>query len=120
MKNADPPVTQDDPETTPTNPKYSAIPPPKELETESEISALPVRYSQEDSAPLSDHEATPPIESKTRDKRSSSMKNPSSSKKPKVETFNEKEKRKRDLGMSSRGKSFVEEEKRLLRQQYDQ
>eukprot|EP00051_Salpingoeca_urceolata_P029248 m.6526 g.6526 ORF g.6526 m.6526 type:complete len:252 (-) comp2665_c0_seq1:87-842(-) len=30
-------------------------------------------------------------------------------------TFNEREKRKRDQGMSSRGKSFVEEEKRLLR-----
>lgn len=31
-------------------------------------------------------------------------------------TFRQKEKRKRDLGQSSRGKSFVEEEKRLLRE----
>ncbi len=36
----------------------------------------------------------------------------------KVKTFRSKEKRKRDLGQSSRGKSYVEEEKRLLRQQF--
>lgn len=34
----------------------------------------------------------------------------------KGESFNQKEKRKRDLGQASRGKSFVEEEKRILRQ----
>eukprot|EP01134_Creolimax_fragrantissima_P003122 CFRG3122T1 len=31
-------------------------------------------------------------------------------------TFQQKEKRKRDLGMASRGKNYVEEEKRILRQ----
>ncbi|XP_078441760.1 uncharacterized protein LOC144711642 [Wolffia australiana] len=31
-------------------------------------------------------------------------------------TFSQKEKRKRDLGQASRGKSYVEEEKRLLRE----
>ncbi len=36
----------------------------------------------------------------------------------KTKTFRSKEKRKRDLGQSSRGKSYVEEEKRLLRQQF--
>lgn len=36
----------------------------------------------------------------------------------KAKTFRTKEKRKRDLGQSSRGKSYVEEEKRLLRQQF--
>lgn len=41
-----------------------------------------------------------------------------STKKSKGESFKEKEKRKRDLGMSSRGKSYVEEEKRILREQY--
>lgn len=30
-------------------------------------------------------------------------------------SFSQKEKRKRDLGQASRGKSYVEEEKRLLR-----
>ena len=34
----------------------------------------------------------------------------------KHKTWNAKEKRKRDMGQSSRGKSFVEEEKRILRQ----
>ncbi|EFJ22930.1 hypothetical protein SELMODRAFT_104331, partial [Selaginella moellendorffii] len=32
-----------------------------------------------------------------------------------AQTFSKKEKRKRDLGQASRGKSYVEEEKRLLR-----
>lgn len=41
-----------------------------------------------------------------------------SSKKVKGELFREKEKRKRDLGMASRDKNFVEEEKRILREQY--
>ena len=36
----------------------------------------------------------------------------------KAKTFRLKEKRKRDLGQSSRGKNYVEEEKRLLRQQF--
>ncbi len=36
----------------------------------------------------------------------------------KSKTFRLKEKRKRDLGQSSRGKNYVEEEKRLLRQQF--
>ena len=35
-----------------------------------------------------------------------------------VETFRQKEKRKRDMGLSSRGKNYVEEEKRILRQQF--
>lgn len=42
-----------------------------------------------------------------------------SAKKMKGEVFREKEKRKRDLGMTSRGKSFVEEEKRILREKFD-
>ena len=41
-----------------------------------------------------------------------------SSKKAKTDNFRQKEKRKRDLGQSSRGKSYVEEEKRILRQQF--
>lgn len=40
------------------------------------------------------------------------------SKKIKTDHFRVKEKRKRDLGQSSRGKNYVEEEKRILRQQF--
>lgn len=40
------------------------------------------------------------------------------SKKLKGDNFRRKEKKKRDLGQSSRGKSYVEEEKRVLRQQF--
>lgn len=39
-------------------------------------------------------------------------------KKSKTENFRQKEKRKRNLGQTSRGKSYVEEEKRVLRQQF--
>ena len=42
-----------------------------------------------------------------------------SSKKMKSDNFRIKEKRKRDLGQASRGKSYVEEEKRILRQQFN-
>ncbi|XP_029110765.1 UPF0690 protein C1orf52 homolog [Scleropages formosus] len=41
---------------------------------------------------------------------------PKSAKKRKVESFQQKEKRKRDLGQATSDKSFVEEEKRILRQ----
>lgn len=42
----------------------------------------------------------------------------SAKKKSKTETFRQKEKRKRDVGQTSRGKSYVEEEKRILRQTF--
>ncbi|KAL4634929.1 hypothetical protein GN956_G13960 [Arapaima gigas] len=41
---------------------------------------------------------------------------PKSAKKRKVESFQQKEKRKRDLGQATSDKNFVEEEKRILRQ----
>ncbi|XP_048831915.1 UPF0690 protein C1orf52 homolog [Brienomyrus brachyistius] len=41
-----------------------------------------------------------------------------SGKKRKVESFQQKEKRKRDLGQATSDKSFVEEEKRILRQNF--
>ncbi|XP_072129379.1 UPF0690 protein C1orf52 homolog [Mobula birostris] len=41
-----------------------------------------------------------------------------SGKKRKVETFQQKEKRKRNEGQANREKSFVEEEKRILRQEF--
>ena len=39
-------------------------------------------------------------------------------KKQKTDNFRQKEKRKRDVGQTSRGKSYVEEEKRILRQSF--
>uniref|UniRef100_UPI00398EAF26 UPF0690 protein C1orf52 homolog n=1 Tax=Pristiophorus japonicus TaxID=55135 RepID=UPI00398EAF26 len=42
----------------------------------------------------------------------------SSAKKRKMETFQQKEKRKRNEGQANREKSFVEEEKRILRQEF--
>ena len=42
----------------------------------------------------------------------------SAPKKQKTENFRQKEKRKRDQGQSARGKSYVEEEKRILRQEF--
>ncbi|KAK2835211.1 hypothetical protein Q5P01_015695 [Channa striata] len=42
-----------------------------------------------------------------------------SAKKRRVETFRQKEKRKRDLGQATSDKSFVEEEKRILRQKVE-
>ena len=92
--------------------------------TSGEISAPPVRYTTKDVDPkfrtVSDG---PEIE----EGRSSAKKrdNPSSdsgvedSKKQKVQNFRQKEKRKRDEGQSSRGKSYVEEEKRILRQNFN-
>ncbi|XP_033820598.1 UPF0690 protein C1orf52 homolog isoform X2 [Periophthalmus magnuspinnatus] len=45
-----------------------------------------------------------------------SEKSETSAKKKRVETFQQKEKRKRDLGQATSEKTFVEEEKRILRQ----
>ncbi|XP_029356409.1 UPF0690 protein C1orf52 homolog [Echeneis naucrates] len=42
-----------------------------------------------------------------------------SAKKSRVETFQQKEKRKRDLGQATSDKNFVEEEKRILRQKVE-
>lgn len=42
-----------------------------------------------------------------------------SAKKQRVETFQQKEKRKRDMGQATSDKTFVEEEKRILRQNVD-
>lgn len=42
-----------------------------------------------------------------------------SNKKRRVETFQQKEKRKRDMGQATSDKNFVEEEKRILRQKIE-
>lgn len=46
-------------------------------------------------------------------------KDKASSKKRRVETFQQKEKRKRDMGQATSDKTFVEEEKRILRQKLE-
>lgn len=111
---------------------YAAIPPPKEEDLGGSakmsagvdtISAPPIRYSAPSeldpkqltvSNKLPSEEGTGVKRPHKGDETGESMSN----KKLKSETFRQKEKRKRDLGQSSRGKSYVEEEKRILRQQY--
>lgn len=127
---------------------YAAIPPPSDPTTgqskivhsslstaiastykqnaASEISAPPVRYTNPDEVDVkyrSVSDATSAVNEdsqKAGTKRTSQVENESDvgNKKLKTETFRKKEKRKRDLGQSSRGKNYVEEEKRLLRQQF--
>lgn len=46
-------------------------------------------------------------------------KDKTSTKKRRVETFQQKEKRKRDMGQATSDKTFVEEEKRILRQKLE-
>lgn len=117
---------------------YVAIPPPKEDDlggsavtstsvststSSSAISAPPVRYS----APSELDPKQLTVSNKLPCEGGASVKRPHksdsgeevSNKKLKSDTFRHKEKRKRDLGQSSRGKSYVEEEKRILRQQYN-
>ncbi|CAG5863537.1 UPF0690 protein C1orf52 homolog [Menidia menidia] len=57
-----------------------------------------------------------PAEEQLSDSDEESQKSGVSSKKRRVETFQQKEKRKRDLGQATSDKNFVEEEKRILRQ----
>ena len=80
----------------------SSVPPPSSLESK------PVRYSSGDKRPQSGDDDSPD-ESKAKKEKKEEKKE---------ETFKKKEKRKRDLGQSSRGKSYVEEEKRILREGY--
>lgn len=87
-----------------------------------EISAPPVRYTNPDEVDLKYRAVSDSNEEsqKAGSKRTNEVEDgeDTGSKKLKTETFRKKEKRKRDLGQSSRGKSYVEEEKRLLRQQF--
>ncbi|MEQ2230524.1 hypothetical protein ILYODFUR_030245 [Ilyodon furcidens] len=60
-----------------------------------------------------------PAEEQPSDSDDESQKPSMSAKKRRVETFQQKEKRKRDLGQATSDKNFVEEEKRILRQKAD-
>ena len=110
-----------------TKDEFSAVLPPPPIlldsETQSEIAAAPIKYAAPpanvDSKLLTVSSNTAATGSKRPVGDHEEGENPEK-KKQKGELFREKEKRKRDLGMSSRGKSFVEEEKHILRQQFGQ
>lgn len=90
----------------------------------SEISAAPVRYANQSDVDskyrvVSDKVSIDSdLPQNAGNKRTNQLESGEDAKKLKTETFRKKEKRKRDLGQTSRGKSYVEEEKRLLRQQF--
>ena len=91
-----------------------------------EISAAPVKYDTTkatdddsyggDSDQPGLEERLPPASGTKRP--FSSSKDDVLKKKAKTDSFRQKEKRKRDMGQTSRGKSYVEEEKRILRQTF--
>ncbi|XP_062871289.1 UPF0690 protein C1orf52 homolog [Trichomycterus rosablanca] len=108
--------------------KSNAVPPPQSYEVKEKKGAPPgmdmaikwssvyedngddaphrqARFLPDEEQPLSDDDDDDADKSKTK-----------SAKKCHVETFQQKEKRKRDLGQATSDKNFVEEEKRILRQ----
>ena len=104
---------------------YAAIPPPKEgvmLTSGDTITGEAVKYDDPESDRTKNLGGTKVMDVNTSIelgmKRSNTSNDDICNKKDKVETFREKEKRKRNMGMQSRGKSYVEEEKRILRQQF--
>lgn len=104
---------------------YAAIPPPKEgimLTSGDSITGQAVKYDDPELDRTKNLGGTKVMDINTSIelgmKRTKPSTDESNSKKEKVETFREKEKRKRNMGMQSRGKSYVEEEKRILRQQF--
>lgn len=96
--------------------------------TSGEISSPPIRYSTKevdpkfrtvsDRAEVGEAEDVPAPVAGKHSVSSSDRESSSSVKKQKTENFRQKEKRKRDEGQTSRGKSYVEEEKRILRQSF--
>ena len=124
---------------------YAAIPPPSSLSTSGpvtskltqtilgtgkegavEFSSPPVTYDNgpvsagtgaSSESPGETVAAARPPEKRPQGEESGKTSAPSA-KRAKGELFRVKEKRKRDIGQTSRGKSYVEEEKRILRQQF--
>ena len=139
VKNPEPEPEQPNVHSTGTAGNYAAIPPPSTSETATnsssgsvilstggELSAPPVRYNTAEA--VDSKQQTVSDKLATEEGSVTGLKRPplavdtpedSVSKKLKTDNFRQKEKRKRDLGQSSRGKSYVEEEKRILRQQYN-
>ncbi|KAF3690645.1 UPF0690 protein C1orf52 -like protein [Channa argus] len=113
--------------------KMNAVPPPESYAAESEKKKGPppgmdmaIKWSNvyEDNGedapqPHTGDAQFLPAEEQPSDSDEDSEKPSHSSKKRRVETFRQKEKRKRDLGQATSDKSFVEEEKRILRQKVE-
>ena len=106
---------------------YAAIPPPKEgvmLTSGDTITGQAVKYDDPELDRTKNLGGTKVLDVNTsielgmKRSKTSSTDDSSSKREKTVETFREKEKRKRNMGMQSRGKSYVEEEKRILRQQF--
>ncbi|XP_067056705.1 UPF0690 protein C1orf52 homolog [Acropora muricata] len=87
----------------------------EEYDDDAVISSAPVKYGKEISD-IQKHLVVHEKRSVTAALNILNDRGESAPKKQKTENFRQKEKRKRDQGQSSRGKSYVEEEKRILRQ----
>nr|XP_020458371.1 UPF0690 protein C1orf52 homolog [Monopterus albus] len=110
--------------------KTNAVPPPESYAAEPEKKKGPppgmdmaIKWSNvyEDNGedapkPYTGHAQFLPAEEQVSESDDESEKPALSAKKRRVETFQQKEKRKRDLGQATSDKNFVEEEKRILRQ----
>ena len=120
---------------------YAAIPPPSTLNNTGtvtsklthsimgsgavEFSSPPVTYTNTTTTATTergtDEGAQQPATGSTKRSQDTRPDSPSEApdvKRSKGEQFRVKEKRKRDIGQTSRGKNYVEEEKRILRQQF--
>ncbi|GAA6221339.1 UPF0690 protein C1orf52 homolog [Lates japonicus] len=113
--------------------KTNAVPPPESYTAEPEKKKGPppgmdmaIKWSNvyEDNGedapqPYTGNAQFLPAEEQPSDSDEESEKPSLSAKKRRVETFQQKEKRKRDLGQATSDKNFVEEEKRILRQKVE-
>lgn len=113
--------------------KTNAVPPPESYTAEPEKKKGPppgmdmaIKWSNvyEDNGedapqPFTGNARFLPTEEQPSDSDEESEKGDLSAKKRRVETFQQKEKRKRDMGQATSDKNFVEEEKRILRQNAD-
>ncbi|RXN00834.1 UPF0690 protein C1orf52-like [Acipenser ruthenus] len=111
--------------------KTNAVPPPESYTTEQKKSAPPgmdmaIKWSNmyEDNGddapqPAGEQARFLPPDEEPSESDDDDKDEPSSAKKRKVETFQQKEKRKREAGQASTEQSFVEEEKRVLRQNFN-
>ncbi|XP_026179575.1 UPF0690 protein C1orf52 homolog [Mastacembelus armatus] len=113
--------------------KTNAVPPPESYTAEPEKKKGPppgmdmaIKWSNvyEDNGedapqPYTGNASFLPQEEQPSDSDDESEKPGLSAKKRRVETFQQKEKRKRDLGQATSDKNFVEEEKRILRQKLE-
>ncbi|XP_062308751.1 UPF0690 protein C1orf52 homolog [Osmerus eperlanus] len=109
--------------------KTNAVPPPQTYATEEKKKGAPpgmdmaIKWSNvyEDNGddapkPHSGNAIFVPEEEQLSDSDGEDKSQSLSAKKRRVESFQQKEKRKRDMGQATSDKSFVEEEKRILRQ----